>query len=236
MAKLSKEQFGVWVEFHGSLYQGFHGWINENLTTINEWYSALSAYAPDALHEASRKHFLRPNADKSTAYSHQLADLLEILREVKAQAEAYRPDVGRYAHVCGMCRNRGLVHVVAKEGEAFLSMGHFPLGYKAEPNERGADQKPLKEISVACKCPAGDKYRARFHTFDAARMELPVAPSREKCESIIAELRSQGRAKEADVYERFLNGRGDVRSIAGTVGRDVPSDPFWDGDSKRLFP
>jgi hypothetical protein len=123
-----------------------------------------------------------------------------------------------------MCRNTGLIYVEGKNGYTFFGNG-VEVPERPGPGMRKIDDPriPLAGATVACRCPRGDPFRARFHTFDPATMKIPERGGRSRCDEILQSLREQGRHREADVYERFLGKTrpGDV--VRELVAKRSPS-------------
>lgn len=169
---LDQNSFSQWASYHNSCYAGFSKWMLEDTTNerMNIWRTRLGGYSVDELKAASFEHYRLPTESKTGGFTNQLEGLERILRASRDVQQREREHASYYAHVCGLCRNRGLVDVVAKPGHEFA-------------DQNGGRFAADRCLSVACKCSAGDRFRVRevssrdgkrvvgFATFDATKHE-----------------------------------------------------------------
>lgn len=169
---LDQKSFSQWASYHNSCYAGFSKWMLEDATNerMNIWRDRLGGYSVDELKQASYEHYRQPSEHKGTGFTSHLEGLEKFLRATRDAQQRERENASYYAHVCGLCANRGLVDVVAKPGREFA-------------DQHGSTFEASRCLAVACKCSAGDKYRAReqttrdgkrwvgFATFDAQKHE-----------------------------------------------------------------
>lgn len=169
---LDVSTFNQWASYHNSCYAGFGKWMLEDTTDqrMNIWRERLDGFTVDELKAASFEHYKLPADQKTGGFTGQLEGLERILRAAKDAIHRERENASYYAKVCGLCRNRGLVDVVAKPGHEFA-------------DQHGSRFEASRCLSVACKCAAGDKFRFRetstregkrwigFDTFDGKKHE-----------------------------------------------------------------
>lgn len=190
---LDQNSFSQWATYHNSCYAGFSKWMLEDTTNerMNIWRERLNGYSVDELKMASFEHYKLPAESKTGGFTNQLEGLERILRATRDAQQRERDNASYYAHVCGLCSNRGLVDVVAKSGYQF-------------PDQHGGKFAADRCLAVACKCSAGDRFRAHEATTrDGKRMVGFATFDATKHEPLLAWQRRERPHKDAEEFARI---------------------------------
>lgn len=214
---LDNDTFNKWASYHESCFRGFIPFLAETPDRQEIWRRALNGYTTDELKHASYEMYTA--REKPPGYSSHLEPLLDVLRASRESSRVERENATRYAHICGLCGNRGLVDVVAKLGCEF-------------PDQHGGRFARERVLSVACKCSAGDRFRSHeastrdgkrtvgFATFDATRMETHAAHrSRERV--LTDEMREAGKTLRGTIAfcKRELSKMGEMKPVTQEPAR-----------------
>lgn len=204
---MTLEEFNGWVSFHNSCYDGFEAWMlsdpsDGERNRRDVWFESLGRYPRATADWSSLQVVNLPAEYQPQGFSKHLGSLGMYCRS-KQGTEQFTAAATRYAHVCGLCSNTGMVEVQMKPGCGQFKTPHqkvvVPLGW------------------AACKCESGDKL-TNFARLDRTRMlirhEYDPVPDRT---AIIEEQRAMGNHAWVAKAERFVK-TGKVSELTGSVG------------------